>query len=203
MRTPEDTLTRMKPLHNRNHGLKPLSTRFLNEVARPTHGAGAPYMDGQNTNLFLLISNDRPLGQGLREAAEAEGLLLVHSALSGLVWQMRALRPGAVVLDLDLPSEAAWEVADRLFDVASCPPLILVTTRTNQFDPGLALRAGVIVDRSAEPTRLLRQAKEASAHYGSSQAARNAIQRILIRWFRPSGWSVPVTPAYRFWSLTE
>ncbi|MCX6914292.1 MAG: hypothetical protein NT167_14765 [Verrucomicrobia bacterium] len=116
---------------------------------------------------------------------------------------MRALRPGAVVLDLDLPSEAAWEVADRLLDVASCPPLILVTTRTNQFDLGLALRAGVIVDRSAEPTRLLRQAKEASAHYGSSQAARNAIQRILIRWFRPSGWSVPVTPSYRFWSLTE
>jgi FixJ family two-component response regulator len=185
------------------HCLQPLNTRLLNEVARPTRGAGVPHMDGRNTNLFLLISKDRLLGQGLREAAEDAGLLLVHSALSGLVWQMRALRPGAVLLDLDLPSEAAWEVADRLLEVESCPPLILVTARTNQFDPGLALRAGVIVDKSAEPTRLLRLAKEASAQYGSSQAERNSIQRILIQWFRPSGWSVPVTPAYRFWSLKE
>ena len=183
--------------------LNPMNTRLVNEVARPARGAGAPQMDGRNTNLFLLISKDRLLGQGLREAAEEAGLLLVHSALSGLVWQMRALRPGAVLLDLDLPSEAAWEVADRLLEVESCPPLILVTARTNQFDPGLALRAGIIVDKSAEPTRLLRLAKEASAQYGSSQAERNSIQRILIRWFRPSGWSVPVTPAYRFWSLKE
>jgi FixJ family two-component response regulator len=188
---------------NSPYCLKPLNTRVPNEVARPARGARAPQMDGRNTNLFLLISEDCLLGQSLREAAEEAGLLLAHSALSGVVWQLRALRPGAVLLDLDLPSEAAWEVADRLLEIESCPPLILVTARTNQFDPGLALRAGVIVDKSAEPARLLRLAKEASAQYGSSQAERNSIQRILIRWFRPSGWSVPVTPAYRFWSLKE
>ena len=59
--------------------LKPLNTRLLNEVARPARGAGAPQMEGRNTNLFLLISKDRLLGQGLQEAADEAGLLLVHS----------------------------------------------------------------------------------------------------------------------------
>jgi len=150
-----------------------------------------------------LISEDRLLGKSLREVAEEAGLLLVRSALSSVFWQLRTLRPGAVLLDLDLPSEAAWRVADRLLEVVSCPPLILVTARTHQFDPGLALRAAIIVHKSVEPTRLLRLAKEASAQYGSSQAERNSIQRILIRWFRPSGWSVQATPAYHFWRLKE
>jgi DNA-binding NarL/FixJ family response regulator len=184
-------------------GLKFWNTRLFNEVARPARGAGAPQMDGRNTNLFLLISEDRLLEQGLREAAEEAGLLLAHSALSGVVWQLRALRPRAVLLDLDLLSEEAWEVADRLLEVETCPPVILISARSAQFDIGTAVRAGTIVDKSAEPTHLLRLAKEASAQYGPSQAERNSIQRILIRWFRPSGWSVPVTPAYRFWRLKE
>jgi DNA-binding response OmpR family regulator len=188
---------------NTPHCLRSLNTRLVNEVARPARAAGAPQMDGRNTNLFLLISEDRLLGQGLREAAEEAGLLLAHSALSGVVWQLRALRPGAVLLDLDLPAEAAWEVADRLLEVETCPPVILVTARSTQFDIGTAVRAGTIVDKSAGPTRLLRLAKEASAQYGSSQAERNSIQRIFIRGLRPSGWSVPVTPAYRFWGLNE
>ena len=188
---------------NSPYCLKPLNTRVPNGVARPARGAGAPQMDGRNTNLFLLISEDRLLGQSLREAAEEAGLLLAHSALSGVVWQLRALRPGAVLLDLDLPSEAAWEVADRLLEVETCPPLILISARSAQFDIGTAVRAGTIVDKSGGPAPLLRLAKEASAQYGSNQAERNSIQRILIRWLRPSGWSVPVTPACRFWSLRE
>jgi CheY-like chemotaxis protein len=180
---------------NAPHYLHSQGTRVLRKDANTTRAAGGPQIIGRNTNLFLLLSGDATLGRNLRDAADQMGLLFVHSAsLIGAIWQLRALRPGAVLLDLDWPSEAAWETADRLLELESCPPVILVTARTNQFDPGIAVRAGTIVDKSAGPTRLLRLAEQVSAQ-PSFEGERNSIRRILIRWFRPSGWPVPVTPA--------
>jgi len=162
--------------------------------------ADEPQINRRNTNLLLLISDDVTWGNDLRDTAAQMGLLFVHStAASVVVWQLRALRPGAVLLDLDVPSEAAWKTADRLLELESCPPLILVTARTNQFDPGIAARAGTFVDKSAGPSCLLRLAAQVSAQSGF-EGKQNSIQRILIRWLRPCGWSVPVTPAYRFWA---
>jgi DNA-binding response OmpR family regulator len=166
--------------------------------------AGEAPINGRNTNLLLLISDDAKLGKSLRDTAEQMGLLLVQSAaVSAAPWQLRALRPGTVLLDLDLPGETAWDTADRLLEVESCPPLILVTTRIDQFDARMAFRAGTMIDKSAGPVRLLRLAAQASVGSEFGQVERNSIQRIVIRWLQPSGWSVPVTPAYRFWGLNE
>ena len=201
-------LRRLKPTTedqavNTPHCSKSMNIRLYNEAAYPTRGAGVPQIDGRNTNLLLLISDDSMLSKQLRDAAVQRGLLVCFAAICGTVLQLRALRPGSVLLDLDLPSEAAWEVADCLLELESCPPLILVTARSAQFDVGIAVRAGTIVDKSAGPTRLLRLATEVSAQYESNQAERNAIQRIFIRWLRPSGWSVPAAPAHRFWRRKE
>jgi CheY-like chemotaxis protein len=206
--------------------LRALCNRPLRNDAYAARVAGEPQINGRNTNLLLLISDDEILGKNLRDTAEQIRLLVVHSAVGrahleiaphharrynhaataavgGAVWQLRALRPGAVLLDLDLPYEAAWETADRLLELESCPPLILVTARRGQFDIGTAVRAGTIVDKSAGPAHLLRLASQASAQSGSGQIERNSIQRTFIRWLRPSGWSAPVTPACRFLGLNE
>jgi CheY-like chemotaxis protein len=189
---------------NTNHRAEAVGGRPHGHDARPSHVAGERQANGRNTNLLLLISDDAMLGKTLRDTAEQMGLLLAQSTASGAApWQLRALRPGAVLLDLDLPSETAWDTADRLLELEICPPLILVTARREQFDARTAFGAGTMVDKSAEPVRLLLLAAKASAQSGFGQVERNSIQRIFIRWLRPCGWSVPVTPAYRFWGLNE
>jgi CheY-like chemotaxis protein len=116
---------------------------------------------------------------------------------------MCAGQPVAVLLDLDLPSQAAWEAADCLLQEQSCPPLILLTARSDQFDMSTAIRAGSLVDKSADPGRLLEAVDQTLAGPCSAQAERNAIQRVMIRWLRPCGWSVPVATAHRFWGTNK
>ena len=108
-----------------------------------------------------------------------------------------------MLLDLDLPSQGAWEIADSLLQEAGCPPLILLTGRRDQFDVSTAIRAGSLVDKSAGLAKLLEVVDQALALPDSNQGERNAIQRIMIQWLRPCAWSVPVTPTYRFWGLNE
>jgi CheY-like chemotaxis protein len=117
--------------------------------------------------------------------------------------KMRAGQPAAVLLDLDLPAQAAWEAADCLLQEESCPPIILLTARSDQFDLSTAIRAGSLVDKSAGSSRLLEVVDQTLAGPCSAQAERNAIQRVMIRWLRPCGWSAPVTPAHRFWGTNE
>jgi DNA-binding response OmpR family regulator len=114
-----------------------------------------------------------------------------------------AVRPAVVLLDLDLPAEAAWEKADSLLQEQRCPPVILLTARKEQIDLRTAIQAGSLVDKSGEPTHLLDVVDRTLAMTDSSQPERNAIQRAIVRWLRPCNWSVPVTPAYRFWGINE
>jgi FixJ family two-component response regulator len=113
------------------------------------------------------------------------------------------MQPVAVVLDLDLPSDGAWEIADGLLQEAGCPPVVLLTGRRDQFDVSTAIRAGSLVDKSADLAKVLEAVEEALALPESNRGERNAIQRITIQWLRPCAWSAPVTPTYRFWGLNE
>ena len=84
----------------------------------------------------------------------------------GLAEALRAVRSGqlaAVLLDLDLPSQGAWEVADSLLQEAGCPPVILLTGRRDQFDVSTAIRAGSLVDKSASLAKLLEVVDQALA----------------------------------------
>ena len=120
----------------------------------------------------------------------------------GLVEAVRGLRSAqlaAVWLDLDLPSQGAWEIADSLLQEAGCPPLILLTGRRDQFDVSTAIRAGSLVDKSASLAKLLEVVDQALALPDSNRGERNAIQRIMIQWLRPCAWSAPVTPTTVSW----
>jgi DNA-binding response OmpR family regulator len=116
---------------------------------------------------------------------------------------LRAGQLAAVLLDLDLPSQAAWEAADGLLQEKTCPPLILLTARSDQFDVSTAIRAGSLVDKTIDPRRLLEAVDATLAAPSSARAEQNAIQRVMIRWLRPCSWTAPVTPAYRFWRINE
>jgi hypothetical protein len=81
--------------------------------------------------------------------------------------------------------------------------VILLTARTAQFDIRTAIRAGCLVSKCDSPSRLLERVKETLELAENNQMKRNAIQRVLIRWLRPSEWATPTTLAYRFWGINE
>ena len=153
---------------------------------------------------ILLISDDTSLGEHLRCAAGRAGRVVVQ--VDGVIDALRKVLAGqlvVVLLDLDLPAEAAWETADCLLQEQSCPPLILLTARSDQFDLSTAIRAGSLVDKTTDPSRLLGVVADTLAAPCSAQAERNAIQRVMIQWLKPCGWSAPIKPAHRIGGIKE
>lgn len=152
---------------------------------------------------ILLISDERQLHENLRCLANTRGLLVVRATGPvGSLAILQVTRPAVVLLDLDLPRQAAWETADELLQCDSCPPLILLTGKTQQFDVETAIRAGSLVDKREPPSRILAVVAETLEFSTVNQAERNAIQRVLIRWLRPFTWG-STAPAYRFWGINE
>lgn len=154
--------------------------------------------------LILLISQDTHLHNRLRGLANTAGTLVVRlDAILGVVPAMRAISPAIVLLDLDLPNQAGWDIADAMLQEQNCPPVILLSSCCEQFDVNTAIRAGSIVDKSEGTARLLEIAHEALSMPQSNRVERNAILRVLIRWLKPCNWSFPATPAHRFWGINE
>jgi DNA-binding response OmpR family regulator len=186
------------------HSLSSLNVPGMRPLRHQGRACGGELPPQATKPSILLVSNDAALGENLRRAAEQTGRSVVRAAgLEETLRTARMMQPVAVVLDLDLPSQGAWEVADSLLQRADCPPLILLTGRREQFDVSTAIRAGSLVDKSASLAKLLEAVDEALALPDANRGERNAIQRIMIQWLRPCAWSVPVTPAYRYWGLNE
>jgi CheY-like chemotaxis protein len=181
-----------------------LNAWALNGARDSELGCSGPQPSISGKGEILLVSDDTKLGKGLRRAAERMGRAVMRvDETIGALRRVRSGQPTVVLLDLDLPSQAAWETADCLLQEQRCPPLILLTARSDQFDLSTAIRAGSLVDKTAGPSRLLEALDKTLAVPCFAQAERNAIQRVVIRWLKPCGWSAPVSPAHRFWAINE
>jgi DNA-binding response OmpR family regulator len=181
-----------------------LSAWARNGGKRSVRGCRGPRPPTAAKPGILLVSDDAGLGESLRCAAARSGRAVVQvDGVTEALRKMRAGQSAAVLLDLDLPSQAAWEAADQLLQEQNCPPVILLTARSDQFDLSTAIRAGSLVDKTAGPGPLLDAVDQTLAGPCSAQAERNAIQRVMIQWLKPCGWSVPVAPAQHFWRIHE
>jgi len=153
---------------------------------------------------LLLFSDDELFSQDLLTAASAVGRKLTRNcAAADVLRTLRLLKPAAVLLDLDSPAEAAWNVADSLLQDANSPPLLLVTSRTDHVDFKTAVQAGSLIDKRERPARLLELANAALESSASERRERNAMQRLVIRWLKPCNWSPQVIPLRRFWGINE
>jgi DNA-binding response OmpR family regulator len=153
---------------------------------------------------FLLISADDSLYKNLRLAANAQGHMVVKTdKMQGLLVILQATKPAAALLDLDFPEHQAWQAADLLLQQQTCPPVVLLTAQTDQFDVRTAIRAGSLIDKNRGPSAILHALEQSLAFSETNQAERNAIQRVLIRWLKPSGWAGDIAPANRFWGINE
>ena len=153
---------------------------------------------------LLVLSDDEVFWQTLSAAATSGGRKLVREhATAGTPRILRLVKPAAVLLDLDLPSAAAWDAADSLLQDATCPPLLLLTSRGDQADFKTAIQAGSLVDKSECPARLLELAEVTLESSGSVHREQSAMQRLVIRWLKPCNWSAQVIPLRRFWGINE
>lgn len=80
----------------------------------------------------LLIVDDHPGFRSLaRELLEADGFEVVGEAADGVsaVAAALALRPAVVLLDIHLPGEDGFAVAERLTALPSPPVVVLISSR--------------------------------------------------------------------------
>ena len=152
---------------------------------------------------LLVLSDDEEFWQGLLTAASDGGQKLLREHASAGAPGILLAKPAVVLLDLDSPSAAAWDAADSLLQDATCPPLLLLTSRSDQDDFKTAIQAGSLIDKSERPARLLELADVTLESPGSVQREQSALQRLVIRWLKPCNWSAQVIPLRRFWGINE
>jgi len=158
----------------------------------------------QQERPLLVLSDDETFWQSLLTAASNGGRKLVREhAPIGVPRILHLAKPAVVLLDLDLPSAAAWDAADSFLQDATCPPLLLLTSRSDQADFKTAIQAGSLIDKSECPARLLELADAKLESPGSVHRQQTAMQRSVIRWLKPCNWSAQVLPLRRFWGINE
>jgi DNA-binding response OmpR family regulator len=151
----------------------------------------------------LLLSEDETLCWNLLLAASQIGRKLVRGHPANGPQTLRIVKPELVLLDLDLPEEAAWDAADALLEDEECPPLILLTSRRKQSDFDTAIQSGCLIEKNESPMKLLDLVEKRLRSTLAAQREQNAILRVVIRWLKPCSWSVHAAPQNRFWGINE
>jgi DNA-binding response OmpR family regulator len=158
----------------------------------------------QSCRTILAITQDAQFLEQLRSAANSRGTLVVKAErAAGAALILQVTRPDIVLLDLDLPNDAAWHIAESLLHEPSCSPVLLLSRRTERFDTHAALRAGSVVNKSDSADHLLELIDDTLQKPEPNQAERNTIQLVFLRWLRPSAWEIPTNPPARFWGINE
>jgi FixJ family two-component response regulator len=174
------------------------------ELVLPSRAVGEvePREAGKTT--ILLVSEDRGLHQELRGLANPFGRMVVRvDRTAGALPVVRVVNPVAVLLDLDLPNQGSWEIADALSREKGGPPMVLFTGRTDQANVETAISTGAVLDKSAGAFRLLEAVDEAVGLSDCSRARWNTNQLELVRWLSPCRWSGPLPATRRFWGIND
>ena len=154
--------------------------------------------------VILLVSDDPKLENGLRCGARARGHIVIRAAsLTDALRTGRAACSHVALLDLDMDSEKAWDIADCLLQTPKCPPVVLMTGRSREFEMRMAVNTGVILDKTSEPGRILDKVDKILEASSSANTERNGIQRVIVRWLRPVHWPVPIISSCRGWGINE
>jgi CheY-like chemotaxis protein len=184
--------------------LRSFGATRLGRVEAPLRAFGGEPRFAPVKPAILLVSTDSELAGRLRHLAEGTDRTVVQAGgLAAALEAVHSAALAAVLLDLDMAAQGAWEIADALVQEPGCPALVLLTNQPDHFDTSAAIRAGALVDKSGSPAALLEAVDEAVALPEVNRAERNAIQRVVIRWLKPCEWSIPVRPSYRDWGLNE
>jgi CheY-like chemotaxis protein len=154
--------------------------------------------------MVLLVSADAGLDTVLGSMVSTATLAGQRVSDSAVAY-CRAMqdRPAVMFVDLDLPALEGWEVAERFLKDVNGPPLILLTGHPQQFDMEVAIRTGMVLDKSNPPRQWLEKIDRTLAEPKADQEHNRAGQRLLLRLLHPFDWTAPGIPAYRHWGINE
>lgn len=153
---------------------------------------------------LLLVSDDANLGVRVSAAADLAKLAFqqANDAANALRLTARDY-PAIVLLDLDMPASAGWNATERFLADDNGPPLGLMTGRTGHFDLGMAICAGMVLDKSIVQRRLLEQVHVLLERSGQDQERYLACLRLLVHWLRTYELAAPTSSEHRHWGINE
>jgi len=167
------------------------------------HGVAKAPASATKQPSLLVVSEDEKFWRNFSAAASQAGRKLVRKrSTADAPRTVRLLRPAAILLDLDIPSAAAWDVADSLLQDENCPLLLLLTSRSEHVGFNTAIQVGSLLDKG-DPVALVQLVNQRLGLPRSTHREQNAMQRIVIRWLKPCSWSAEVIAMRRFWGINE
>jgi DNA-binding NarL/FixJ family response regulator len=101
-------------------------------------------MDGMAPTTVLIVDDHDGFRARVRRMLESDGYAVVGEAAdgAGCLAAVPRLQPDLVLLDLQLPDQSGFAVADQLARAPSPPAVVVVSTRDAADFAGLALRHG-------------------------------------------------------------
>ena len=98
------------------------------------------------TRTVLIVDDHEEFRRRARKLLEADGLRVVGEAANGVsgIAEAARLRPGVVLLDIQLPDIDGFEVAARLASHAHPPAVVLTSTRARSAYRGRLARAPAV-----------------------------------------------------------
>jgi DNA-binding response OmpR family regulator len=123
---------------------------------------------GKAVTKVLLIEDDEPTRQLVRDTLEAAGIEMVEARDGSAGIELaRATQPDLILLDVGLPVLDGWRIGRELLDDPATYqiPLVFLSARAHPDDRARGLRLGAreYITKPFDPTTLAEQIKEVVA----------------------------------------
>jgi DNA-binding response OmpR family regulator len=150
------------------------------------------------------VSEDARLFKGLCLAAAENSLSLVQAhSLSEAIEQAHRPQLAASLLDLDMSSDAVWQVAELLVGHGTGVPVLMVTARTEDQELSAAMRCGVVLEKSIGAERLMRAAVVMLEEPAQRVDGRLALQQAWLQRGRPYRWEDAGARGCEHWGIND
>jgi len=155
------------------------------------------------TRVIVSISSDIEFDRRLRVLAMQSGQIVIRvESVEDALRIVNSDCCGIILLDLDSMGRAALEMAGDLLRDSLCPPVILLTGKSDQLNLRMTVFAGSVLEKSTDTYRILNLLKTILEGW-SSGPERIPPQGGIIRWEESSDGPVPSAPLKRFWGINE
>jgi len=203
--TQRDELCADRKLKQTNDRAGVLVGRACRRVIEPLADPASWTLSGRlKRKVVLLVSDAAGFSRNLSDTADLLELGFAQTSdPARALWLAGHSRAAAVFVDLGLPMQAGWAVAERLLHKESAPALFLLAERTGHDDLEAAIRSGAVVDKSAELAELLARVSQALVEPEPDRDRRIACQWMLLRWLKPIDCPAAVMTADRNRGINE
>ena len=132
---------------------------------------------------ILLVDDDRQNSEFLRKFLEVEGYEVSYAENGGKGWEtFSAIRPDLVLLDVNMPVQNGFELAQLIREQDRDVLIFFLTDRTEKADrlKGFDLKGNDYIPKPFYPEELIAKIKERFEHHKSAPSTRMAIGQTIF-----------------------